>query len=233
MKIIRKLWGIGDSSIILLIMFLTKLNLIGLIERFLPYNAQNSLKDTTLRLAINTALMFLFVEFLFSLFKHPIILEAKIDNIEGTTTTEIHSASPVVAHRSRIIYVDLSVDYRSKINKWIVSLFGGVYLHIWNTTFTTIQVDKVKTSYPVGVIDDSSSCNYIRIKIDDILGMNETDKENIRIICDISSNLQTTVGMGGSLSTSVVSKNNSFLGNLIINILVGSNNSKHKIQLIN
>lgn len=159
MKIIRKLWGIGDSSIILLIMFLTKLNLIGLIERFLPYNAQNSLKDTTLRLAINTALMFLFIEFLFSLFKHPIILEAKIDNTEGTTITEIHSASPVVAHRSRIIYVDLSVDYRSKINKWLVSLFGGVYLHIWNTTFTTIQVDKVKTSYPVGECGGKNQVN--------------------------------------------------------------------------
>lgn len=159
-------------------------------------------------------------------------LETNINNISGTTTSEINSASQTLSHRSKIIYVDISVDYRSKLNKWLVSLFGGVYLFIYNTKFTTIQVDKVKTSYPLGVIDDTLSCEYIKIKIDDIFGINEIRKDNIRIICDISSNSPSTVGLSGEISTAVVSKKNNLIMNTIIKILVGSNNSEHKIQSI-
>lgn len=59
MKTIKKLWEIGNSSLIILLMFFWKVDLVGLVEKKLSSGLQKNLMDPTFRLTINSAFAFL------------------------------------------------------------------------------------------------------------------------------------------------------------------------------
>lgn len=221
---VKKLLSIADSSIIALLIFILQLNPIKRIEPYLPEYFSRKLADESYRLTINTAIILLIFEFIKAIFKSPIGISANLNNLDGTTRTNIHIGG--ATQRPKKLNLDLKIEFKNNFIKWIINFVGGIYIFVENTKWTTIQAEKNSELFR-RTIDDNTSDKYICIDINKFFGENELEKK-LRININILSN--EIDPLEGSIYIKIGTKSRKKIIDWCMNLLIDYEECRHDIQ---
>lgn len=225
MKFIKKFITVSDSSIIVLLIFITKANPISLLEPYLPQYFLDKLSEPSNRLTINTAIILLLCNCIFNIFGKKLIkININLNNLDGTPVTSISVAN--VNQRPRKLNLDINMKFVNKFSKTIINFLGGVYIFVENTTWTSIQAEKNSPLFR-SAIDDSTTNEYIRIDMNKFFGNKEL-KKSLRININILSD--STEPLSGAISVEIGSKKRNKIIDCILKSLVSYDECSHDLQ---
>ncbi|NFI54320.1 hypothetical protein FDA52_15470 [Clostridium botulinum] len=224
MNFIKNILSIADSSVIVLLIFITKWNPISILEPYLPQYFSEKLIDESSRLTINTAIILLLFKGISAIFSRPIKISADLNNLDGTPFTNIPVAN--VNQRFKKLNLDIKVDFKNKLLKYIINILGGAYIFVENTRWTTIQAEK-KSALFRSAIDDNTTNEYICIDIIKFFGREEL-KKKLRVNINILS--KSIEPLPGSIYVKFGSKKRNKLIDCFLNLLISYEECKHDIQ---
>lgn len=225
MEKIKRFWSVAKSSIVLLVMFFTKLDLVSTIERYLTDQMKSSLADQAFRLTVNTAIVLIIFEWLNIIFDKYVKVIVNIRNLDGTESTNIVCAGE--RQRYKTLHIDIEIDYKTKGMKYVInSWLKGIELYIYNSNWISVQVEN-KNDLGEDAVDDDRSNQYLVIRLEKLLSEGEIDNPNVRLIYKIQSN--SIDSRNGEVSAKIHGK--SRMKTFILSkLMVDFKCKKHRIQ---
>jgi hypothetical protein len=236
LTILKRIWEIGNSSIIVFLVCYLKIDLAGYLKGLLSKDIWERLNQKDIKFAFNTIFILLIFEIianlistLLSYINKPLVIRAIISNMDGTTSTNIPISSNVMSLQNRRLNIDLSIKYKYKFTKYLIDKLGGYKLIVNKPLFAILQVDDIsKRCYSNSAVDDNFDPDSIIIKPTELIGRNELSREIIRIICNVATALP--IGQEGDITVELQTNNSKRFKKLLLDRLIHFEKLEHNIQ---
>lgn len=215
------------SPMIIIWLNITDFSLISIImeNNFL---ISNKLKRTLLnsKTSIDIAIFILLAELFIMIFKKPGEFRIGIRNRDRTDRTIIPLGT---VQSNKRLTIEINIDFKWLWLKKLLNYLGGLSFRIYNTDWTSIEINHA-SDYKKEAIDTNSSSEYIEFNLIQMMGIKEK-RNTIYIDSKIISN--SLSARNGTLHTELVCKGNNMLKNIVIKLIkllfFNKETTEHKI----
>lgn len=176
---------------------------ISIIEAvFNTFNITNAVisNNPSIKVAIDSAIVTLVLNLIFEFFGSPVHIRVLSRSSDNTDIVVLKG------DKGRLIYYNVEIDYRKPFYRRLFDRNGGVVLRIYNTQWTSIQIDN-ETQYGQ-VVDSGNSSKYIDINLGKISQHSKKMYEKLYLRLTVS--LKKDVDLNDEIISEVLFPNSKF-----------------------
>lgn len=204
------------SPLVIIAFYLWDISLTKGVESLLNLSIPTLDNNISARIAVDSALITLLINFFAFLINSPATIDVSIRNRIDTAGLIIYNNKPV--------NLDIQLDYNFRY-KWLGKVllnFGNIRLRIKNTKWTSIDIEN-RADYDSGIIDFSNPSKYIDINLKDLITEAPGNRKlYFQLIVQSNKNIK----MDGEIFATI---EGSFLLRMLRNVLIKINPDKESI----